>query len=184
MRHNLLPALLLCAACCLPMSASPLLFPTIPPAETTLAPSPKTALPQDTDEEVTPEYREAVEEFMKTSGSYKSMEAILPQLRSMMEKNIQSASPDPQAAMDIVNQFFAHFNEDLIDLIAHTYQKYLTLDDLQAYNDFFRTTSGQRIAQAMPQLAKELYQVGAQYGAQKMKEVLQTLQEKKLLREL
>ena len=102
----------------------------------------------------------------------------------MMEQTIRSASPDPEEALQITDEFFKDFTLDLVRIVAQSYQKHLGLDDLRAYNDFFRTAAGRRIAQAMPQLSKELYQVSARYGTEKMQSILQTLKEKKLLKEL
>lgn len=176
MKHTLLLALLLAAACGAPLSAA------APAGAGTACTAP--AAPQSESETVSPEYLEAVTEFLKNSGSYEALEAVTPQLRQMMEQTIRSASPDPEEALQITDEFFKDFTLDLVRIIAQSYQKHLGLDDLRAYNDFFRTAAGRRIAQAMPQLSKELYQVSARYGTEKMQSILQTLKEKKLLKEL
>lgn len=108
------------------------------------------------------EYKQALEEYMNNSGSLGQVHLAVNQMFMMTGGAFDDAKKEEITAQAV---------DSFIELITSVYEKEITLEDLKAFNDFFKTPAGKRIAasQASGELTKGAMQAGQQWGMQLQK---------------
>jgi hypothetical protein len=110
---------------------------------------------------------------------------LVNQLMDEMQKNMKPMMANllpPGGYRDrLIDLFFAKFRsklnvQDLIDLAVRTYDKYLTMEDIDGLIQFYETPLGQKTISVLPKLTIEIQtesmKRGQELGRQSMQEVL------------
>lgn len=112
---------------------------------------------QDTD------YKKELRHFLLQSGSVASFDTIIDQVIPLMAGSLSEAS---------IEEIRSRSYDELVDLMLVLYQENISLEDLKAYNKFFQTPAGKRIAAAQPQVVQASMQIG-QAWAGKLQQIIQ-----------
>lgn len=113
------------------------------------------------------------------------MKSVLSKTMATMETNMKSAMITLLPAGDYREQlaelFVEKFNSKLnlqqfLDVVAISYDKYLSDDDIKGLTQFYQTPLGQKTLTVLPKLTAEMQtqgmQIGQQIGKESMEEVL------------
>lgn len=109
--------------------------------------------------EINKEKKAEIERMFQLTGMEKMMDQMMNQMISSMKGQIKDA-PD---------SFWAKFQEkvktrDLLEQIIPLYDKYYTVEDLKAVNEFYASPAGQKVLATMPQIMQESMKVGQEWG--------------------
>lgn len=125
--------------------------------------------------EPTPEYQDTLKKMFVVSGSEGAYQAAIDQMFILFKQ--QYSNVDAAIWDGLKQEFSKKSIEDLKEMLAPVYAKYLTMDDLKALIRFYETPVGVKFAKNNPMILQESMQVGQQWGmkigqafAEKMKE--------------
>ena len=90
----------------------------------------------------------------------------------------QYATVDAAIWDELEAEFMNTSTLDLLDEMAPVYQKHLTLEDLKAITEFYKTPAGKKLAEKTPLITQESMKVGEKWGQGVAEKVLARLQEK------
>lgn len=108
------------------------------------------------------EYKEAIGEMLKLSGSMAAMDQIVPQMITMVK---QTASSVPDSFWDgFVTKYKSKLGDKLVELYTPIYAKYYSLDDIKQLIDFYRTPIGKKLGETTPKIMIEGMQIGQKIG--------------------
>lgn len=112
--------------------------------------------------QVTPEYRESLKKMFQLSGTGQAYQGAIKQMFGMLK---QTKKEVPEAVWSEFEKEFANTSlDDLVDMIAPVYMKYLNLDDLKKITEFYLTPVGKKFAAAMPLMTQESMEIGQAWG--------------------
>ena len=118
-------------------------------------------------------YKKVFAEFLEVSGNNATVKVTMDQMIPMLRQSLASA---PKEYVDrFVDKFTTTFNTKYADIMLPIYQKYLTLEDLQAINTFYKTDLGKKMAKNMPLITGEASKKGQEIGQQIVLQVMQEL---------
>ena len=103
------------------------------------------------------DYKTELQTYVKNSGSLGAFDQVIDQMTAMMGGQLN----DEQKA-----EIKTRAVDSLVDLMVPMYQEAISLDDLKAYNQFFETPAGKRIAEAQPKMVNASMQLGQQWAGQ------------------
>lgn len=116
---------------------------------------------------------EQSKELFELAGTKGMMEQMIRRSLAM-----QRASAPPYIPAEVWTDLQDSFLKvDFAQLMAPTYQKYLSEEDAKQILAFYRTPAGQRLLAAMPQVLMESGEVGRKEGQRIATEVLQRHQQ-------
>lgn len=119
------------------------------------------------------QYRATLEKMMQVSGSLEAGSKVVAQIATYFKQNMPEV---PEAYWD---KFVAKWNMQaetlLVDIYVPIYQKYLTLEDLDAILAFYESPVGKKLAGSTPAITSEGMQAGQLLGQQLVQEVMQEL---------
>jgi hypothetical protein len=109
--------------------------------------------------EITPEKRTEIDKLLRLTG----MEKLMDQMKGQMIGSLKSSITGAPAG------FWEKFStkmdtRELIEKIVPIYDKYYTIDDLKAVNEFYSSPAGQKILGTLPQVMQESMKVGQAWG--------------------
>ncbi len=124
--------------------------------------------------EITPEKEKEIRRMLELMGTAELMNQMMDQMIGGMS----SAMGTPSTG------FWDKFREkvnpnELITLILPVYDKYYTLEDLQAANQFYASPAGQRILKVLPQVTQESMVIGQQWGEKMAQQALAEIKAEK-----
>lgn len=126
--------------------------------------------------QVNDDYSKTLKEMFKVSGSEESYQAAIKQMLVMFKQ--QKTNVDPKVWDECENEFSKTSINDLVDMLAPVYIKYMTLEDLKEMIKFYQTPVGLKFAKSTPLIMQESMQIGQQWGMKLGQEVTKKLQEK------
>jgi len=108
---------------------------------------------------IAPEKRAEIEKMLSLTGTTKMMDQVMTQMIGQMKTGM------PGAPAGYWEKFSAKIkSEDLLEMIIPLYDKYYTLEDLQAVNLFYSSPGGQKFLSSLPQITAESMKVGQAWG--------------------
>lgn len=121
--------------------------------------------------DVAPAKRAEIEKLLQLTG----MTKMVDQMKAQMIASIRQSQPQAPA------EFWDKFSEkmdarQLIEKIIPIYDKYYTVDDLKAVNQFYASPAGQKIISTLPNVMQESMRAGQEWGAQISQEAAQEVQ--------
>lgn len=121
-------------------------------------------------------YKATLLKMFTVSGTDESYKGAVEQMIGMFK------AQNPEVPVDIWNEFQLEFMKtslnDLVEMLAPVYQKYLTKSDLEDIIAFYNTPTGKKYAGNTPNIMQESMQVGQQWGMQLGQTIQQKLEEK------
>jgi hypothetical protein len=128
--------------------------------------------------DISPEKRAAIDELMEVSKAKNMMDQIMPQMLQSFEKLIAAQNPgkDHEIASILTRYFgvsFDSYKDDFYEGLYIVYDRHLSVDDIKAMTEFYKTPAGQRILAALPQITQEAMSVGMVFGQQAGREALE-----------
>jgi hypothetical protein len=109
--------------------------------------------------EITPEKRREIQKLLQLTGMEKLMEQMKTQMISALRQQL------PDAPGDFWDTFQQKFDtKELIEKMIPIYDKYYTVEDLQAINAFYGSPAGKKILSTLPQVMQEAMKVGQEWG--------------------
>ncbi len=118
-------------------------------------------------------YKKVFAEFLEVSGNNATVKVTMDQMIPMLRQSLASA---PKEYVDrFVDKFTTTFNTKYADILLPIYQKYLTLEDLQAMTTFYKTDLGKKMAKNVPLITREASKKGEEIGQQIVLQVMQEL---------
>jgi hypothetical protein len=126
---------------------------------------------------IVPEKRAAIDELVQVTNMRNMLDQITTQFVGAMSKMISPQNPGKEK--DIGEILTRHFTEvfhqhqqDFLDMAYLTYDKYMTLDDIKATVEFYKTPAGQHVIKAMPKVAQDMAGAGMLLGQRLYQEAL------------
>ena len=126
--------------------------------------------------QVEEEYKVKLKKMFEVSGSEESYNAVLDQLFTMYKS--QYPNVKPELWDDLKQEFTSQSMNDLVDMLAPVYYKYLTKEDLDKLIEFYNTPVGKKFAKNTPLIMQESMQVGQQWGMKIGQEFKRKMDEK------
>lgn len=109
------------------------------------------------------DYKKELRSYMIRSGSMASFDTIIDQIIPLMSGNLSDAD---------MEEIRTRAYDSLVDMLLPSYQNLISLEDIQALNNFYQTPAGRRISAAQPQLLQASMVVGQQWGT-KLQQIIQ-----------
>ena len=109
--------------------------------------------------EIAPEKQKAIEKMLRITGTEKLMEQMKTQLMTSFRSS-RTGVPE---------EFWTEFEKKLdmrrlLEEIIPLYDKYYTLEELRAVNDFYESTVGKKVLSTLPQIMQESMKIGQEWG--------------------
>jgi uncharacterized protein len=105
------------------------------------------------------EKRQEIDRMLNLVG----MQALADQMMQQMITNFRSTMKDvpPEYWDNFAKKFTA---ADFLERIVPLYDKFYSLEDLRAVNEFYSSKAGQRILKTLPQIMQESMVIGEAWG--------------------
>jgi len=126
--------------------------------------------------QVNDEYSKTLKEMFRVSGSEETYQAAVKQMFEMFRQ--QKTNVDEEVWVEFENEFSKTSINDLVDMLAPVYFKYMSQEDLKELIRFYQTPVGQKFANSTPLIMQESMQIGQQWGMKLGQEITMKLQEK------
>jgi len=110
--------------------------------------------------EITHEKRAEIDRMLKLTGMESLCNQMIGQLTAGLRNQMKEVPPE----------FWDRFakkisGSELLEKIVPLYDKYYSLEDLRAVNEFYSSPAGQRVLSTLPQIMQESMKVGQEWGA-------------------
>jgi hypothetical protein len=121
--------------------------------------------------EISKEKREEIARLLKVTG----MEKLMDQIMGQMIETMRVQQPD------VPNEFWEKFKKnaetsELMESVVELYDKFYTVEDLKAINEFYASSAGQKILSTLPQLMQESMRVGQEWGAKAGRKAMEQIE--------
>ena len=107
-------------------------------------------------------YKATLKKMLEVAGTEATFKMGINQMFDMYKKQM-SGLPD-SILSDFKKEFLKTSVDELVDMLAPVYQKYLTETDLKEIIGFYQTPAGKKFAEKNPLILQESMQVGQQWG--------------------
>ncbi len=91
------------------------------------------------------EYREVMREMLELSGATRTYEVVMEQMAVMLGGTVDQKTLDEMMKIYSTEAF-----EKLWDMLVPVYKAHVSLEDMKAMRDFYKTPAGRRISAALP----------------------------------
>jgi hypothetical protein len=121
-------------------------------------------------------YTRSLKKMFEASGTEQTFETAITQMMGMFKQQM----PDVDASLwdDMEKEFLKTSINDLVEMLAPVYIKYMTQEDLDEMIRFYQSPVGKKFAKNTPLIMQESMQVGEQWGQQIGVKMEQRLKEK------
>jgi hypothetical protein len=102
----------------------------------------------------------AIKEFLTVSGTKQAMDQMVDQMIGQMKQ---------MAPQNMPGDFWEKASQrlksgELLELLVPVYNQYYSTEDLQGLIAFYKTPLGKKMVASMPNIMRESYEVGNQWG--------------------
>lgn len=120
-------------------------------------------------------YVAAMTKMLEVSKSMDAMKQMAPQITAMVKQQAPNA---PQEFWTELEKTMVTMYDQIIQAMIPVYQKYLTLEDIQAIIVFYETPVGKKLADANTKIAMEAMPIAQQVAQETMQKFMQSAVEK------
>lgn len=113
-------------------------------------------------QEVDKKYIKTLNKMFKVSGTEESYKAVTTQYLDMFKNNFPDVDVDFWKELE--NGVLKVSIEELTELIAPIYVKYLSLDDLKELIKFYQSDIGKKLTKVTPLITVESMKIGEEWG--------------------
>ncbi len=107
-------------------------------------------------------YNKTLKKMFEVSGTEESYQAVIKQMYTMFKQQYTGVE------VDLWNELEKEFSQtsmnDLTEMLAPVYSKYMTKEDLEEFIKFYQTPVGKKFAKNTPFIMQESMQIGQQWG--------------------
>jgi len=121
-------------------------------------------------------YSKTLKKLFKASGTMKTYSAAINQMTELFKEQYSGINEEVWDEMN--KEMNKESMGQLVDMLASVYAKHLTVNDLKDLIKFYKTDIGKKYAEKLPALTQESMQVGALWGEQLGKELIEKLEKK------
>lgn len=107
-------------------------------------------------------YDKALKTMFEVSGSEETYDTVVEQMFGMLKGQYTDVPADYW--VEFKKEFQDNSMDKLVELLSPVYQKYLTLEDLEAIVAFYKTPVGVKFSKQTPLIVKESMQIGQEWG--------------------
>jgi hypothetical protein len=108
------------------------------------------------------EYTETLRKMFEVSGTEESYKTVIEQMFKMYKLNYTEV--DAEIWDDLHKEFAKTSLNDLTEMLAPVYEKYMTKEDLEQVIAFYESPVGRKFARNTPFIMEESMQVGQEWG--------------------
>jgi len=119
----------------------------------------------------------AAREMMQVAGVAKQFDELMPLLVQQLSQSFVAVAPEKA---DEIRQIFAQLpgkfidrKGELIEQVAGLYAQELSVEELVAVSDFYKSPVGLKLLSVQPQIARQSMALGQRWGAQIGREIEQ-----------
>jgi uncharacterized protein len=174
-------------ACIAPMASaarpqSPAVQQTPPaPQSQSSAPPDKSDTSTSSTQAVDPAKRAAIQKLFEIQGTRDAMKTVLAGMSDNVRPMLESSLPAGEYRARLIDLFFQKFQgkltvDKLLELSVPVYDKYFSLEEIDALTKFYQTPVGKKIMSVLPEVVLETQsaamKLGEELGRQSMIEVL------------
>jgi uncharacterized protein len=127
--------------------------------------------------DIPPKKKQAIRTLLELTGMVKVANQMIGQMFEQFAKGAPSVPPE--AWQRLQKRMKA---DELIVLIMPVYDKYYTQEDLDGMIAFYRTPVGQNVTRTLPDVSREGFNIGQEWGRRKGEEVVRELRKEGLLK--
>jgi hypothetical protein len=128
--------------------------------------------------DVPPKKKQAIRTLLELTGMVKVADQMIGQMFEQFAKGAPSVPPE--AWQRLQKKMKA---DELIALMIPIYDKYYTQEDIDGMIAFYRTPVGQKVITTLPDVSREGFNAGQEWGRRKGEEVVKELRKEGLLKE-
>lgn len=108
-------------------------------------------------------YKSSLKKLFEVSGTEEAYKAAIKQIIVMFK---EQKTEVPAKVWDEFEQEFLNTSlDELVDMLAPVYQKYMTKEDLAQIVEFYNSPVGKKYAKSTPLITQESMEVGQAWGA-------------------
>jgi hypothetical protein len=122
------------------------------------------------------EYTKALKEMFELNGTEETFMTAIDQMMEMFESSREDVPSELWKALG--DEFNKTSLNELVDMLAPVYFKYMTLDEILQITAFYKTPAGKKLAISTPAITQESMQIGQQWGMKIGQKVEDRLREK------
>jgi hypothetical protein len=126
--------------------------------------------------QVDKEYTQTLKKMFEVSGSEESYQSAIKQMINMYKQQYSNVKVDVWEELE--KEFLKTSLDNLTEMLAPVYQKYMNLEDLHELIKFYQTPTGKKFAQNTPLIVQESMQVGQEWGRKVGQDFTQRMKEK------
>ncbi len=126
--------------------------------------------------QVDKEYTQTLRKMFEVSGSEESYQAVIKQMISMYKQQYSMVKADVWEELE--KEVLKTSLDNLTEMLAPVYQKYMNLEDLRELIKFYQTPVGKKFAKNTPFIMQESMQVGQEWGMQIGQDFIKKMKEK------
>lgn len=149
-------------SCALPIHAQDQAAPSPAPpaADSAAAPAPKP---------IDPAKAADIQRLIEVTGMKSLMEQTMSSMEANLRPNLESSLPPGEYRAQLIDLFFQKFHtklttQQMLDMAAAAYDKYLSDDDIKGLIQFYQTPLGEKTLTILPKLMSELQAEGMEKG--------------------
>jgi len=107
-------------------------------------------------------YSKTLKKMFEVSGSEAAYKTAITQMFTMYKQQYTEVSAEIWKELE--KEFLKTSMNELVDMLAPVYTKYMTQDDLNGLIKFYQTPVGKKYAKSTPLIMQESMQIGQQWG--------------------
>jgi hypothetical protein len=128
--------------------------------------------------DIQPKKKQSIRTLLELTGMVKVADQMIGQMFEQFAKSAPSVPPE--AWQRLKKKMKA---DELVVLIIPVYDKYYTQEDLDGMIAFYRMPVGQKVIRTLPDVSREGFNVGQEWGRRKGEEVVKELRAEGLLKD-
>ena len=126
--------------------------------------------------QVDKDYSTTLNKMFVVAGTEETYEIVITQMFNMLKQ--QYPNIDETIWNDIEKEFLKSSMNDLVEMLAPVYAKYLNQDELQQIIEFYDSPVGRKLAESTPLITQESMQIGQEWGKKIGEEFVEKMEKK------
>ena len=126
-------------------------------------------------QEISKKYVKTLKKMFKASGTEESYQVVIKEYINIFKSNYTEI--DASFWDEFEKDFLKVSIDDLTEMVAPVYVKYLTQDDLKAITKFYSSDIGVKLTKVTPDITVESMRIGEEWGRKMGEDIIERLEE-------
>ena len=122
------------------------------------------------------DYTETLRTMFKVAGTEETYKTVIIQMVNLFKE--QYPNVDEKVWSDFEEEFLKTSVNDLVEMLAPVYVKYLNQDELQQLIEFYDSPVGKKLAKSTPLITQESMQIGQEWGKKIGEDLVEKMKKK------